>query len=44
MNLAYSTNDLRLDERLVALVEVLEMIFPERIRAYYLSGSVLGVE
>lgn len=42
MKLTYLTHDSRLDGRLAALVDVLEMIFPERIRAYYLSGSVLS--
>lgn len=42
MNLNYTTSDTRLNQRLAALVNILELIFPERIRAYYLSGSVLN--
>lgn len=42
MDLNYKTSDERLNQRLAALINILELIFPERIRAYYLSGSALN--
>jgi len=39
MHLAHSTGDGRIDECLRAFITIIEAVFPQRIRTYYVLGS-----